>query len=263
MCGNVLGTLDVALPIWSMSTLRGLNIVALREAGGHASQSLWSWTPAAQLSLLRSAAKVPVPVPVHSLHPAAASGQHGSQLSAVPVDGPLQLASAGATAQPQASVPAAEATAASLPGPLVVFADGSVALVSLVGDELRLGPVAAAASDAAADDQVRAVINHGSMLYQLALAPAALEFQAVSRTTYARAVLGHSLSSTVRLGLTCAEVFAQIIAGGDGSNLATAVAAEGESTTVSLHRRQVRLDKLLASVAHTWAVTYTRCSLGH
>ena len=128
-------------------------VVAPYHTGGHASQSLWSWTPAAQLSLLRSAAKAPLSAPVHSLHPAAASNQPGALPITASPDGPPQLAAA-ATAHSQASAPAAEATAPRA-GPSLVFADGSTALISLVGDELRLGPVAAAAGDVASDGQVR------------------------------------------------------------------------------------------------------------
>ncbi len=134
-------------------TLLHLNSHARWTAGGQENQSLWSWTPAAQLSLLRSAAKVPLPASVHSLHPAAASGRPGAMSATASTDGALQLA-AGATAQPQASATATDAAAAPRAGPLVVFADGGTALLSVIGDELRLAPVAAAAGDAAAHGQV-------------------------------------------------------------------------------------------------------------
>ena len=96
---------------------------------------------------------------VHSLHPTAASGQPGPQSPTASTDTPPQLAAAAATQQ-QASEPAAEAAAARA-GPLVVFADGSAALVTMVGDELRLGPVAAAAGAAATDGQVRVLPPQG------------------------------------------------------------------------------------------------------
>ena len=147
--------------VHSISCCCSSNGIALsRHAGGHASQHLWSWAPAAQLSLLRSAAKAPLPAPVHSLHPAAASVHPGARPPAVSAARPPQPAAAAA-AQQQAAESAAEAAAAPRAGPLVVFADSSTILVSTVGEELRLGPVAAPAGDAAADNQVRATTDQG------------------------------------------------------------------------------------------------------
>ena len=124
--------------------------------GGRASHSLWSWGPGARLSLLRSSAKVALPSGVHSLHSASSAAgvrPNGDQAPPAPANGSQQEHQAAAAARK--TVPETEPELATpLPGVLVVFSDGSVAQTSLLGDELRLGPVTASFGAASRDGEV-------------------------------------------------------------------------------------------------------------
>ena len=215
---------------------------------------------------------------MHSLHPGPASSQLSAQLdaqSSKPSINGRQPEAAAAT-QAGASETDAAAAASPKPGVLVVFADGSTALTSVVGDELRLGAVTAALGGAAAADQVMIPTTRSSAEDMCMKSVSDLVSTQPSRHSSARSIMLGNHSSTEHALLQVpqqanaqGDVPQQLAVGcGSDRSLAVSSAAVGPTATVCMHRRQVGFQPLLrASDPSTEAVghipAYSLTSLRH